>query len=76
MLTTIGEVWNQLRIKVWFSCTSTKNPDWLILSDSILEMNGGRVAGMAASWTGASAVDDSVVDDHEQITGSMLLDDW
>lgn len=45
------------------------------MSDSILEMNGGRVAGMAASWTGASAVDDSVLDDHEQITGSMLLDD-
>lgn len=47
----------------------------LILSDGILDMNGGRLAGMAAIWTGASAVDDSVLDGHEQITGSMLLDD-
>lgn len=30
---------------------------------------------MEASWTGASAVDDSVLDGHEQITGSMLPDD-
>lgn len=46
-----------------------------MLSDSILDVNRGRLAGMAAGWAGASAVDDSVLDSHEQITGCMLLDD-
>lgn len=45
------------------------------MGDGILDENRGRLAGMAESRTGASAVDDSVLDGHEQITGSMLLDD-
>lgn len=45
------------------------------MSDGNLDENRGRLAGMAESRTGASAVDDSVLDGHEQITGSMLLDD-
>lgn len=62
-------------MKALFCCASTKNHDWLILTDGLFDMNGERLAGMAASWTGASAVDDLILDGHEQITGSRLLDD-
>lgn len=43
------------------------------MSDGILDENRGRLAGWQRA--GASAVNDSVLDGHEQITGSMLLDD-